>query len=106
MSKKISISTSYNSSLVIKTHEQITEANGNIYPFEKLTIALYRCVKSENKPFCNGTHGKINWTDEKQDGSHPHKFDNYIGINITISDLATDNTTVTNFTDIKHILKT
>lgn len=86
MHKKISISTSQNGPLVLKNLEILTEANGNIFPVEKIAIALCRCGNSQYKPFCDGTHGKVGWTDEKFEGRQPRKIDSYKGKNIIIHD--------------------
>ena len=84
--KKISISTALNGPLVVKNLKSLTEANGNIYKEEKNVSALCRCGSSKNKPFCDGTHGKINWSSEKKEGRQPRKVDNYKGKKITIHD--------------------
>lgn len=84
--KKISISSSPNGPLVIKNLQSLTEANGNSYPVKKSSIALCRCGHSKSKPFCDGTHGKVGWTDDKMEGRQPRKTDNYIGKTITIHD--------------------
>ena len=81
-----SISTAKNGPLVVKDIKNLTEANGNIFSIEKSTVALCRCGHSHSKPFCDGTHGKIGWTDEKQEGRQPRKIDSYEGENITIHD--------------------
>ncbi len=86
MHKKISISTSENGPLVLKNLATLTEANGNIFPVEKIAIALCRCGNSQYKPFCDGTHGKVGWTDEKLEGRQPGKIDSYKGKNIIIHD--------------------
>lgn len=90
MKKKIdtkpTISTSTNGPLVVANITEITEANGNVFPIDKPKIALCRCGESKSKPFCDGTHGKINWTDEKQDGRQPRRVDTYVGKKITIHD--------------------
>ncbi len=86
MPKKISISTSLNGPLVVKDIENLTEENENIFPVKKKTIALCRCGESKHKPFCDGTHGKVGWTDEKQEGIQPRKTDSYQGKKITIHD--------------------
>lgn len=84
--KEIKIKTALNGPLVVKNLKQITEANGNIFPLDKLSVALCRCGKSNSKPFCDGTHGKIGWTSQKQDGRQPRKVDTYKGKKITIHD--------------------
>ena len=86
MHKKISISTSENGPLVLKNLATLTEANGNIFPVEKIAIALCRCGNSQYKPFCDGTHGKVGWTDGKLEGRQPGKIDSYKGKNIIIHD--------------------
>ncbi len=86
MPDKISISTSHNGPLVVRNIENLTEGNGNIFPVKKKTTALCRCGESKHKPFCDGTHGKIGWTDEKQEGRQPRISDNYKSKKITIHD--------------------
>ncbi len=86
MDKKISIATSPNAPLVVKNLENLTEANGNSFPAKKKAVALCRCGNSKNKPFCDGQHGKISWSDKKSSDRQPRKIDSYNGKKITIHD--------------------
>jgi len=49
-------------------------------------VALCRCGGSNNKPFCDGTHGTNNFSDAKVSGGLPDNRENYVGKHITIHD--------------------
>ncbi len=49
-------------------------------------VALCRCGGSKNKPFCDGTHGTIGFTDKKEADGSLDKRVNYAGKKITIHD--------------------
>ena len=52
----------------------------------KETMALCRCGKSANKPFCDGTHAKVGFSSAKLEGRVEDKRENFKGKNISIHD--------------------
>jgi CDGSH-type Zn-finger protein len=60
-------------------------ANGEVYEAKEVT-ALCRCGGSKNKPYCDGTHAKIGFTDDKVDDRAPDKREDFAGDGVTVHD--------------------
>ena len=74
-----------NGSLMVKNLEYFSNSRGE--PIQtKPNAALCRCGASKNKPFCDGTHARIGFKTEKEEGRVPDKKDTYKGAAITIHD--------------------
>jgi CDGSH-type Zn-finger protein len=68
-----------------KPVEGLTNSKGETLANPTYT-ALCRCGQSENKPFCDGTHGTVHFNDRKETDGHLDKRMNYKGGKITIHD--------------------
>ena len=56
---KVTITTRPNGPYLITGPIRIVDPDGKEFRVERETVALCRCGSSSNKPFCDGTHGKI-----------------------------------------------
>jgi len=68
----------FNNCKIINSREEIITGESCVY--------LCRCGGSSNKPFCDGTHMKNNFSDEKLTDGTSDKRTNYCGKDITIHD--------------------
>ena len=58
---EIKITASENGPYVISGSATYVDADGNEQTTPGKAIALCRCGQSSNKPFCDGTHRKVNF---------------------------------------------
>ena len=56
---KVTITTRPNGPYLITGPIRIVDPDGKEFLVERETVALCRCGQSSNKPFCDGTHGKV-----------------------------------------------
>ena len=54
----VTVKIAKNGPLLVMQPVQILDADGNELKPEKFPVALCRCGASENKPYCDGAHGK------------------------------------------------
>jgi CDGSH-type Zn-finger protein len=74
-----------NGPYLVKKLQSLTNSKGaDILP-DKEIIALCRCGKSNNKPFCDGTHNKIGFSSTTENPTAGESQD-YVGNHITIHD--------------------
>ena len=70
MAEKPTIECAENGPYLVKNLAQLQNSKGESLETRPV-IALCRCGKSENKPFCDGTHSRIGFTgDAENDGSN------------------------------------
>ncbi len=58
---EIQITARLNGPYLIPGQATYTDAKGNLQQTQGSMVALCRCGHSSNKPFCDGTHKKINF---------------------------------------------
>ena len=69
---------------LVKDSDNLTNTKGKVE--SKETMALCRCGASQTKPYCDGSHGKIGFTDEKKEDRTKQDRREFAGKEITISD--------------------
>ena len=75
-----------NGPYVVKGRQSLQDGgDGRSYEVKEVT-ALCRCGGSKNKPFCDGTHAKIGFHDEKAADRTPDRREDYAGDGVTIHD--------------------
>ena len=74
-----------NGPIQVKNVTLLKSSDGLILESKKSMI-LCRCGQSSTKPYCDGTHKKVNFKDEKLEDRQLRKVDVYQGKNITIID--------------------
>jgi glutamate synthase domain-containing protein 2/CDGSH-type Zn-finger protein len=83
--KEPTIEPSGNGPYLVKDLDNLTGPDGN--PIDtKPKMALCRCGKTANRPFCDGTHVAENFSDAKLEGRVEDRRHNYKGRKITIHD--------------------
>jgi len=82
--KKPGITLAPDGPYIVKGLTSFASQKGSIKTEE--TIALCRCGKSSNKPYCDGTHKEIGFSTDNNEPHLENKRDDYIGQKITIHD--------------------
>jgi glutamate synthase domain-containing protein 2/CDGSH-type Zn-finger protein len=80
-----SIECAPNGPLLVKNLDTLVGVDSRSIP-PKPVVALCRCGRTAKRPFCDGTHAKVGFSDKKKDDRVPDRRDNYVGKRITIHD--------------------
>jgi CDGSH-type Zn-finger protein len=84
--KKVSvIKCTKNGPYIVKGLEDLRNSRDEKLPTREV-MALCRCGGSGNKPFCDGTHARIGFSDERSPDRVPDRRDDYKATEITIHD--------------------
>ncbi len=75
-----------NGSLLVRDCKKLVRAADGTEYDTREAMALCRCGHSATKPFCDRTHVKVGFTDQKEDDRVPDKLESYEGHEITIHD--------------------
>ena len=74
-----------NGPLLVSNVARFVNWLGEVLPSRPL-MALCRCGASSVKPYCDGSHAKIAFSDAKDSGRVPDRRDTYVGEQVTILD--------------------
>ncbi len=85
MSEKVKIDVLDDGPLIVYKLTNLTNSKGEKVETDE-KIALCRCGHSENKPFCDGTHKKVDFSGERESNASFSKERAYEGMEITIHD--------------------
>jgi CDGSH-type Zn-finger protein len=72
-----------NGPLLVSNVERLVDARGVALPSSP-EMALCRCGRSANKPFCDGTHARVDFVSAKDPTRTPDGVVDYVGAHITI----------------------
>jgi CDGSH-type Zn-finger protein len=82
---KLSIEYVVNGPYLVKNLQNFRNSKGEAIG-TKTVMQLCSCGRSRNKPFCDGTHQKIDFGSTKAEDRVPDRLDTYAGKEITIHD--------------------
>ncbi len=86
MKKETTIKVSKNGPYVVTDLKKLKDTDECMGEIESPAVPLCRCGQSKRKPFCDGTHGVIGFSGEKDENRVPRQVDNYEGLKIIIHD--------------------
>ena len=70
---------------LVTNAERLVDWLGCEYPTAP-QMALCRCGHSQIKPFCDGSHARVGFRDEKSPDRQPDRLDTYVGQQVTVLD--------------------
>ncbi len=60
----VTVTVNKNGPYLVQGEVELRDPSGKAFGLAKKTIALCRCGASANKPFCDGSHGKVGFENE------------------------------------------
>ena len=74
-----------NGPYLVHNSPPLKNSKGGVLETRDVT-ALCRCGKSDNKPYCDGSHAKVGFSSEREADGSNDKWDVYVGKAITLHD--------------------